>query len=184
VDNHTSAGPVSEWVRRWSKIIPSGGEVLDVACGSGRHSLYFAGLGHSVCAVDKRSDLIASFDRHPNIVFSVCDLENGFWPFTGRKFDCIVVTNYLHRALFPFLISSLSSQGVLIYETFMLGNEIFGKPSNPDFLLTPNELIDCFAKELTVMAFEAGLVEQPRSAVIQRICAVAGGYPYPGKIEI
>ena len=155
-----------------------------MACGSGRHSLYFAGLGHSVFAVDKRDDLIASFDKHPNIVFSVCDLEKGFWPFTGRTFDCIVVTNYLHRALFPFLISSLSSKGVLIYETFMLGNEIFGKPSNPEFLLTPNELIYCFAKELTVMAFEAGLVEQPRSAVIQRICAVARGYPYPGKIEI
>ena len=155
-----------------------------MACGSGRHSLYFAGLGHSVFAVDKRDDLIASFDKHPNIVFSVCDLEKGFWPFTGRTFDCIVVTNYLHRALFPFLISSLSSKGVLIYETFMLGNEIFGKPSNPEFLLTPNELIYCFAKELTVIAFEAGLVEQPRRAAIQRICVVAGDYSNPGKIEI
>ena len=155
-----------------------------MACGSGRHSLYFAGLGYSVCAVDKRPDLIASFDKYPNIVFSVCDLEKGFWPFTGRTFDCIVVTNYLHRALFPFLISSLSSKGILIYETFMLGNEVFGKPSNPDFLLKPNELIDCFAKELTVIAFEAGLVEQPRRAAIQRICAVVGGYTQPGKIEI
>lgn len=134
--------------------------------------------------MDKRSDLIASFDKHSSIVFSVRDLENGFWPFTGRTFDCIVVTNYLHRALFPFLISSLSSKGVLIYETFMLGNEIFGKPSNPDFLLAPNELIDYFAKELTVIAFEAGLVEQPRRAAIQRICALAGGYSHPGKIEI
>ena len=179
-----STGPVSEWVKRWSKIVPSSAEVLDVACGSGRHSFYFAGLGHSVCALDKRPDLIASFDKHPNIAFSICDLENGFWPFNGRAFDCIVVTNYLHRALFPSLISSLSSKGVLIYETFMLGNEIFGKPSNPDFLLMPNELIDYFSKELTVIAFEAGLVEQPRRALIQRICAVSGSYPCPGKIEI
>ena len=134
--------------------------------------------------MDKRFDLVASFDKHPNIVFSVCDLESGFWPFTGRTFECIVVTNYLHRVLFPFLISSLSSQGVLIYETFMLGNELFGKPSNPDFLLMPNELIDCFAKELNVIAFEAGFVEQPRRAAIQRICAVVRGYTQPGKIEI
>ena len=155
-----------------------------MACGSGRHSLYFAGLGHSVCAVDKRSDLIASFDKHPNIVFSTCDLENGFWPFTGRTFDCIVVTNYLHRALFPFLISSLSSQGVLIYETFMLGNEIFGKPSNENFLLKPNELIDFFLKELIVVGFEAGLVDHPKRAVIQRICAVGRRYFNPAEIEL
>ena len=155
-----------------------------MACGSGRHSLYFAGLGHSVCAVDKRSDLIASFDKYPNIVFSVCDLEKGFWPFTGRTFDCIVVTNYLHRALFPFLISSLSSQGVLIYETFMLGNEIFGKPSNENFLLKPNELIDFFLKELIVVGFEAGLVDHPKRAVIQRICAVGRRYFNPAEIEL
>ena len=155
-----------------------------MACGSGRHSFYFAGSGHSVCAVDKRSDLIASFDKHPNIVFSVSDLENGFWPFNGRTFDCIVVTNYLHRALFPFLISSLSSKGVLIYETFMLGNEVFGKPSNPDFLLTPNELIDFFSKELVVLGFEAGFVDHPKRAVIQRICAVGRHYANPQGIEL
>jgi len=111
-------------------------------------------------------------------------LENGFWPFTGRTFDCIVVTNYLHRALFPFLISSLSSQGVLIYETFMLGNEIFGKPSNENFLLKPNELIDFFLKELIVVGFEAGLVDHPKRAVIQRICAVGRRYFNPAEIEL
>ena len=155
-----------------------------MACGSGRHSLYFAGLGHSVCAVDKRPDLISSFNKNPNIVFSAWDLEGGMWPFVGRVFDCIVVTNYLHRDIFPFLVSSLSFEGILIYETFMVGNEILGKPSNPDFLLMPNELIDFFSKELIVVGFEAGFVDQPKRAVIQRICAVGRGYANPGEIEL
>jgi SAM-dependent methyltransferase len=179
-----SIGPISDWVKKWSKLVYAGGDVLDVACGSGRHAFYFSRLGHRVSAVDRRPDLVSTFAGDPNIDFSVCDLEYGLWPFSGRTFDCIVVTNYLDRKIFPFLISSLSSRGVLIYETFMLGNEICGKPSNPEFLLMPNELIYCFSKALTVMAFEAGFIERPKSAVIQRICAVGNSYPHPGKIEI
>ena len=99
------------------------------------------------------------------------DLENGSpWPFTGQRFGGIVVTNYLHRPLLPVLARSLAEQGVLIYETFMLGNEKFGKPSNPDFLLRPGELLQAFAN-LAVVAFEQGQTER---SVVQRICVIRG----------
>src|SRR5204862_5679873 len=101
------------------------------------------------------------------------DLESGAgWPL-GGGYDGIVVTNYLHRPLFPALAGALAPDGVLIYETFAVGNERFGRPSNPEFLLRAGELLQAFAA-LTVIAFEQGEVAVPRPAVIQRIAAVSG----------
>jgi SAM-dependent methyltransferase len=165
---HDSLQQPSAWVVRWAKLVARG-PVLDVASGAGRHARVFAARGLDVVAVDRDPQVIEK------VQFVKADLEDGSpWPFAGQRFAGIVVANYLHRPLFPSLLSSLDEGGVLIYETFMVGNERHGKPSNPDFLLRPGELLSAFAP-LTPIAFEQGTVEAPKPAVVQRLCAVRGG---------
>ena len=157
----------SEWVVRWAPLVERG-PVLDVASGSGRHARLFAARGLEVVAVDRDPQPV------PGVRLVKADLEDGSpWPFAGRRFAAIVVANYLHRPLFPEIEKSLDSQGILIYETFMVGNEKFGKPSNPAFLLRPGELLQAFAA-LTPVAFEQGIVERPKPAALQRLCARRG----------
>lgn len=171
MDNRPQNSPPSDWVSRFAPLVTAGGSVLDVACGSGRHAALFAGLGYRVTALDRDVSRLA--DR-TGIEVVEADLEDGTpWPLAGRRFDGIVVTNYLHQPLFPALADSLAPGGVLIYETFARGNEKFGRPRNPDFLLRDNELLDAFARQLTVVAYEAGVVDRPAPAAIQRIVAVA-----------
>jgi SAM-dependent methyltransferase len=171
----------SQWVRRFLPLIKAGGAVLDLACGSGRHSLLFAERGYRVIAVDRDADALARIEAgSPGIETRVADLEGEPWPFRGRLFDGIVTTNYLFRPLLPTLLESLDENGVLIYETFMLGNERCGKPSNPDFLLRPHELLDLVRGHLNVVAFEQGQVSRPRSAVVQRLCATRLASILPG----
>jgi SAM-dependent methyltransferase len=161
---HGAAEP-SEWVVKWAPRVKRG-PVLDVACGEGRHARFFRDMGFEVVAVDRQPVVLEK------ITFVEADLEGGGpWPFAGRKFGAIVVTNYLHRPLFPHLAASLDEGGVLIYETFMLGNERFGRPSNPKFLLRPGELKDAFAG-LQVLDFEEGEFERPKRAMLQRLCAL------------
>lgn len=168
---HESSLP-SPWVQRFAPRIPEG-EVLDLACGGGRHARLLAQLGHHVEAVDRDAAALARLAGVPGVAVRVADLEHASWPYVGRRFTGIVVTNYLHRPLLPLIEGALGEGGVLIYETFMLGNERFGKPSNPDFLLRPQELLDAArAAGLRVVAYEEGEVEMPKSAVVQRICAV------------
>ena len=165
----------SAWVRRWARLIPHGqygGRVLDVACGPGRHARYLAGLGYRVDAVDRDAATLVQLDGAIGVTILAADLENGPWPYAAEKFSGIVVTNYLHRPLFPKLLNSLAGGGMLIYETFAAGNERYGRPSNSDFLLRPGELLEVVRGKLNVIAFEEGLVEQPGFAVVQRICAV------------
>ena len=162
----------SHWVVRWAPLIKTGGTVLDVASGRGRHARYLAGLDHDVTAVDCDAEALESLRGIPRIHSVQADLENNQpWPFPGNQFDGIVVTNYLHRPLFPHLLASLAPGGVMIYETFALGNERYGKPSNPDFLLRPGELLQAFAS-MDVQGFEEGPQEHPKPALIQRICAI------------
>ena len=169
---------ISSWVRRYAPLIP-GGDVLDLACGNGRHTRHLASLGHSVVAVDRDADALA-LAAGPDITTSNIDLEEAgaAWPFGPARFAGIVVTNYLHRPLTAAMIASLAPDGVLIYETFAEGNAQFGKPSNPDFLLKPGELLD-WAREqgLRVVAFEEGVVDLPKTAMVQRICAVKPDFP-------
>jgi SAM-dependent methyltransferase len=161
----------SPWVRRWAGLIRPGGRVLDVACGNGRHLRYLRGLGCSLVGVDRDAAAIAGLKGLDGIEVRVADIETGPWPFPGAAFDAVVVANYLHRPLFPKLIDALAGGGVLIYETFAEGNERYGRPSNPDFLLRRNELLEQLSS-LSVIAFEQGLIASPKPAVIQRICAV------------
>lgn len=163
----------AEWVRRWADLVTAG-PVLDVAAGGGRHALLFAERGLEVVAVDRDRQSI------PGVRFVQADLENGPWPFAGQRFAAIVVTNYLHRPLMPAIEGALADEGILIYETFMAGNEKFGRPSNPAFLLEPAELLRAFGR-LTPIAFEQGCVERPKPAMIQRLCARRG---HIGQVKI
>lgn len=164
----------SSWVRRFAPLIPAPGQVLDLACGSGRHARLLMQLGYQVEAVDRDAEALAGLADIPGIHTLQADLEAGPWPYYGRAFDGVVVTNYLFRPLLPQLMNSLEEGGILIYETFMSGNELLGKPSNPAHLLRPGELLDLTHKRFTVVAFEQGRVDGPRPAVIQRICVKRG----------
>ena len=163
---HVDPDLPSDWVRRWAALVERG-PVLDVACGAGRHAVLFAERGLEVLAVDREPQ------RIPGVRFVHADLEAGAWPFAAERFAAIVVTNYLHRPLLKTLEAALAEEGVLIYETFMVGNERYGRPSNPAFLLRPAELLQAFAA-LTPIAFEQGYVERPKPALIQRLCARKG----------
>lgn len=155
-------------------MVRAGGSVLDLACGRGRHALFFADRGHRVDAVDRDPEAIAALAESGAVTALCADIEAGPWPYPGRSFDAVVVTNYLHRPLFPLLMAALSPGGVLIYETFAQGNEVYGRPSNPDFLLRHGELLQ-LAGNARVLAYEDLVVESPRPAAVQRICAVSRG---------
>jgi SAM-dependent methyltransferase len=164
----------SPWVRRWAGAIPGGGRVLDVACGHGRHLRHLASLGFAVVGVDRDEQALSTLRGLEGAEVRVADIESGPWPFPPGGFDGVVVTNYLYRPIFSHLVGALRPGGVLIYETFALGNERYGRPSNPDFLLEPGELLRR-VEPLSVIAFEQGLVSSPKPALIQRICALRGG---------
>lgn len=169
-DNGNAIAP-SAWVERWAHVIPPG-PVLDLASGRGRHARLLARRGHDVTAADRDAGALGLLAGVARVCAQRVDLEaGGTWPFPGARYSAIVVTNYLHRPLFPAIRNSLGCGGVLIYETFMAGNERFGKPSNPDFLLRPGELWMEFGASLEVRAFEQGLQRSPKPAMIQRLCA-------------
>lgn len=165
--------PPSEWVKVHLDQMPCNGQILDLACGSGRHARLLAAAGYSVVAVDRDEQALSGLAGIAGIETRCLDLEGEEWPLAGEQFSRIVVTNYLWRPRLQDLASMLQPGGVLIYETFMVGNEAFGKPSNPDFLLRPGELRR-FAEEQgwSILAFAEGEVSTPKPAVTQRICAL------------
>jgi SAM-dependent methyltransferase len=161
----------SPWIARWQSLVPAGSAVLDVAAGGGRHSLLFLRRGHPVTAVDRD---VTALRMLPEEAFEVvaADLEHGPWPLPGRTFGGVVVCNYLSRPLLPTIVASVAAGGVLLYSTFAAGNEHYGKPRNPDFLLQPDELLDAVRGHLTVRAYEHGPEGEPVTAVRQSLCAV------------
>ncbi|RKR45021.1 class I SAM-dependent methyltransferase [Paraburkholderia sp. BL17N1] len=166
-------GEPSPWVRDWAHLVAKGGAVLDVASGAGRHARFFASLGRRVTAIDRDAAALDALRDEPLITPLQADLEGAAWPLPAdAKFAAVVVTNYLHRPLFPQLLDALAPGGVLVYETFAQGNESVGKPSNPAFLLAPGELLDRVRGRLRVVAFQDGFLAQPRPAYVQRICAI------------
>lgn len=166
-------GEPSLWVCRWAHLGQPGGSALDVACGHGRHMAWLAAQGFQVTGVDRSEEALISARIYGHGIQA--DLENAPWPLledgAPRQFDLVLVTNYLWRALFPTLLQSLAPGGLLLYETFATGNESVGKPSRPDFLLQPGELLR-LCGELTVVAYEAGFLSRPERFV-QRIAAIA-----------
>lgn len=169
---HVTPERPSAWVERWAGRVRSGGTVLDVACGGGRHARFFASHGCTVEAVDRDATALSVLRAFDGVSATCADLENGPWPYAGRTFDAVVVTNYLFRPLLPVLVEAVAPGGVLIYETFAVGNERYGRPTNPDFLLRPGELMGAVRGRLNVFAFESMLVDTPKLAMVQRICAI------------
>lgn len=168
----TAAGSPSDWVRRHLPGVAPGGSVLDVACGRGRHLCLAHALGHVVTGVDRTLDGVAHLAGKPGIELVAADLEGGGpWPFAGRTFDAVVVTNYLWRPLFPALRATVSRTGLLIYETFARGHERHGSPRNPDFLLRPGELLAAVAPDLVPVAYEHVALAEPER-LVARIVAV------------
>ncbi len=163
-----AAQSASPWVRRWVHLLGEHTTVLDVACGWGRHMRLLAELGHTVVGVDRDAQAVAAASAFGQT--TQADIEEMPWPLQDRQFGAVVVTNYLWRALWPQIMGSLAPGGVLIYETFAAGNETVGKPSRPDFLLQPGELLARCA-HLHVVAFEEGFLTRPERFV-QRIVAV------------
>ncbi len=163
----------SPWVERFAGLVPTGGAVLDLACGAGRHGRLFLGRGHPVTFVDVDVAGVQDLAGQNLAEIVAADLEGDApWPLGERRFSAVVVTNYLWRPLLGRLLRSLEADGVVIYETFALGNECHGRPSNPDFLARDGELLRWVFGRLHVVAYEHGLVRQPRVAVVQRLCAV------------
>jgi len=163
----------SAWVRRFADMVPAGGRVLDVACGNARHTVLFRDRGHPVWAVDRDTSGLGGLADDPQVTVVTADLETGEPPpFAGERFAGVIVTNYLHRPLLPALVAAVAPGGVLIHETFAQGNERFGKPSNPAFLLAPGELLDAARPTLRVVAYEDVILDTPRPAAVQRVCAV------------
>jgi SAM-dependent methyltransferase len=154
---------------QWAGLIAANASVLDVAAGGGRHSRFFAERGHKVTALDRDTSRLAPY---PGIEIVQADLEDGSpWPLPGRTFGAVVVANYLHRPLFAALLDALAPGGVLLYETFMEGNERFGEPSRPAFLLKDGELLDLVRGRLSVTAYEARMISEPKMAMVQRLAA-------------
>jgi SAM-dependent methyltransferase len=168
---HAAQPVASPWVCRWAHLIRPGGAVLDLACGSGRHVRWLAAQGFAVTGVDRDG---ASVDPlRPIAEIVVADLENGPWPLGGRRFDAVVVTNYLWRPLWPAIRAALADGGLWLHETFADGQQTVGRPSRPEFLLQPGELLQA-AQGLHVVAFEDGFLDAP-PRFVQRIAATAPG---------
>jgi len=183
---HVGLAP-SPWIARFAHLVPAGARVLDLACGFGRHSRYFAARGTQVVAVDRDAAALATIAGTPGIDILQADLESEPWPFRGRRFDAIVISHYLHRPLFPDLRAALDPDGTLLYETFAQGNEAHGRPANPDFLLRPGELLAwamAAPEALGVVAFEQGRVEPGgHPAVMQRLAAVGPARAWPPAVD-
>ena len=163
-----AGGTPSPWLLRWAHLIRPGGRVLDLAAGGGRHCRWLATHGFAVTAVDRDAEAMAALDGTAETL--VADLEGAPWPLAGRRFDAVLVTNYLWRPLFPAIVDALDGGGVLLYETFAAGNETVGRPARPDFLLRRGELL-AVAAGLHVVAFEDGFLVDPERFV-QRVAAV------------
>jgi SAM-dependent methyltransferase len=162
-------GEPSAWLLRWAHLLPDGGTVLDLACGGGRHTTWLAARGFRVTAVDRDADAVAPLRVVAEVV--VADIEAGPWPLQGRCFDAVVVTNYLWRPLWPAIGQAVAAGGWLVYETFAAGHERIGRPSRPDFLLQPGELLRVSQDlGLAVVAYEAGALTHP-ARIVQRVVA-------------
>ena len=166
----------ADWLQRWAHLLPAQAPVLDIACGRGRHLRWLAGRGHPVTGIDRDAGALAASQDLADAgqaELILADLENGAWPCAGRQWPVVLVTHYLWRPLWPQIVASLAPGGLLVYETFAVGNETVGKPSRPDFLLRPGELIERCAG-LRIIAFEDGFLDDP-ARFVQRVVAQRPG---------
>jgi len=170
---HTAIQTPSGWVTRFAAQVEPGGTVLDLACGGGRNGRHFLASGHRVTFLDRDISAIGDLETNPQAEIIAADLETGApFPLTGRTFDGVVVTNYLWREILGDICDTVAPGGILIYETFGIGNESYGRPRNPDFLLKPGELLAAVGTRFDVLGYDHGLRRAPSPAVLQRLAAV------------
>lgn len=162
----------SDWLKRWWHLIPAGGQVLDLACGSGRHAVFLAARGYQVTAVDRDLGACAEVRDTPGVTWLAHDLETEDWPFDAGIWQGVVVVNYLYRPLFPHLIAGLASGGALIYATYAHGQQRFGRPRDPSHLLMPGELLEVARGQLRVVAYEDVEETRPLACRRQRLAAL------------
>ncbi len=177
--------PPEAWVRRHAPLLAPRSRVLDLAAGHGRHARFLASLGHDVVAIDRDAHALSALEGVERVTARVMDLETPAWPLAGERFDAIVVNHYLHRPSFGAMLDALSDAGTLVYETFAVGNEAYGRPSNPAFLLERGELLERVRGRLAVVAFEEGIADRGGGtlAVVQRIAAVGPRHPAPWRLS-
>lgn len=182
---HGPASP-SAWIARFLGAVPPGGRVLDIAAGKGRHMRLALELGLMATGVDRDVSGLVDLAGKPGVEIVEADLESGASPpFAGRRFEAVVVTNYLWRPILPAIVEAVAADGILLYETFAVGHERHGRPSNPDFLLRPNELIDAVHGRLFIAAFEDGMAGTPeRLRRVQRIAAAGARHPWTGAFPL
>lgn len=175
----------SEWVARFLPGIPSGGTVLDVACGGGRHLRLAHDAGHPVIGIDRNLEDVADLTQTPGVTLIKADLETGApFPLAGERFAGVIVTNYLWHPILPDIVRAVAEDGVLLYETFARGHERHGRPVSPDFLLMPNELLAATLNDLVVVAYEHGVLPGPRPKILARITAVGRNHRWAGTAPI
>jgi len=167
---HPESG-ISAWIARFAPLLQPGSRILDVAAGRGRHTRWLLSQGHGVTAADIDTSGLRDLADKSDCQLVEADLEQDPWPFEPASFDAIIVTNYLHRPHFHHLVASLATNGLLLMECFGQGNERYGRPRNPDFLLQDGELLQAFDRKLQIIAYECGFERHPRPAMRQRLCA-------------
>ena len=181
VPSERPADSISAWVERFAPLIRPGGDVLDLACGRGRHLRWLAAQGFSVTGVDIDTTGLTDLRGATRIRVIEHDLERNSWPFQAETFDAVICINYLHRPLFTAIRSALRDGGVLIYATFAVGQAQYGKPTSPEFLLQPGELLRAYAT-LEIVAYEHGIRGASRPSVRQRLCAISAD-PRPQRLD-
>jgi SAM-dependent methyltransferase len=167
-------GPIdaSAWIERFAEMVPTGGSVLDLACGGGRHGRLFLARGRKVTFVDRDVSGVHDLSGNERTEIIEADLESGDdWPLADRRFDAVIVTNYLWRPILPNIVAAVAPGGLLLYETFAVGNEAFGRPRNPDFLLRDGELLEAVRGQLDVLAYGQIRLEMPSPRIVQHIAA-------------
>lgn len=180
-DSDAQARPPSAWVRRFIGGVAPGGDVLDVACGAGRHLRLALEKGHRVTGLDRDVSRLDDLAERRDVSLIEADLEAGFpLPLRAMRYDGVIVANYLWRPILADLVGCVAEDGLFIYETFALGQERHGKPSNPDFLLGPNELLEAVLPRLTVVAFEHGETDGAERRIVQRIAACGPDHAWAG----
>lgn len=162
----------STWIAQHAHLIPENGHILDLACGKGRHTRFFLQKGHAVTAVDIDLGGVADLATVPDTTLIEADLENAAWPLAGRQYDAVIVCNYLHRPILNHIFQVVAPGGLLLYDTFAAGNERFGRPRNPAFLLQADELLRLTRDDFVARAYQHGRVDTPRPAIRQSLCAI------------
>lgn len=167
--SRTEMNAPSPWLLRWAQALRPGATALDLACGSGRHLRHLAAAGLRVTGVDRDAAALAPLQQLAETIHA--DLEAGPWPLGARRFDLVLVSNYLWRPLLPAIRAAVAPGGWLLYETFAIGQQTIGRPARPEFLLQPGELLKA-CEGLRIVAYEDGFEQAVNPRYVQRVAAV------------